>query len=1650
LPPLSRATLAANDPPSPLPPFDLPPFDAHASSHPNQPKLSGYPSLLTVARKRLTDGLCSNLGAVCASAASLLAGGGGGGAAAPAAAAFPSSSSSPAERAAQAALHRAALKAYVFFVSWLQAQADEEDKSASAALTNAAATAANAAAAATTARGARKKKNAAGAAGGAAAAAGPSITWTWDEGRPRVAAAMAALAGVDLRALWRLAAAAAAVGASTSAAAANNAAQHAQGRVDAGLLSRWVGCSVALLSSQAACRDRALRASLATALGAAAHGDHGGGGGSGNSGSQVHNDPDCGVSSQLETVAASLVDALRGRDGAHLPLPLAELAAAVAASYGGDDRLAGEMLRAVAGADPREYEGSSAAAAAAASAVGASGAGGVVPGEGAAAKAAGAFLVELAERMPRTVGGCVALLVPHLGGKAFALRSGIVATMAILVHRAFSDDPGEGEEGAEGEGANGGAGGTNGGGEGRNQPRERSEPSAVTRARLRTKQHLLDILLERSRDKNPFTRARVLGAWAYLADRGSLPLGHWNAVAALAAARLEDRVALVRKGALHLLTALMLYNPFGPVLPRERFAASAAEFEARLRAAEREARARERESTRGGEEGEANAAAAAASNWGQAAVKVEGESGAAAAAAAAPAAEGGAPMLVDSDAEGEDLPPVTLDPAAEQLRALVASLRCAAAFSAQLTAALPTVVQLLASATLSDVTEALATLVCAARFEVGGAEPALRRALLLVFSREAGVPDAAVRAVAELRLAGRSPEAAAASLVELASGATLGELSALDEVMGRLLLRKPAVAAGAAAAGGGSDAPSSSSSSSSSAEPLLRPAVAAALWPLAAALGRAALPSAPTRAAALPRLRGCLSLLASLAARVPRRETAARVPTLLASGFGARDAACARAAAEALSRLAGGGGDADASASALLSPELAEQVHKTLVRVILSPAPTAARGSSPPFSASSCSSGSSPLGDGGWYGAADAALRALLALHPAPHAVAVEVLRAAAGRALGSPEAAAAAARAAAAAAAPSQAAVAVEGEEEEGADKQQAPPLPSPPPLQAGPLARLLFLASRVALAQLVAADSNARVARKRRLAAEDSTAKEAAGAAAAAGEEQEEGDGEEEEGASEDDDLAAVGGGGGASKGGAASAAASDLDALRDAAEASVLSSRSAPGALAPLIVAACGSRDALAAAPCLRAAAPLALAALAAVDSRACAAHAGALFAAAADGALAPRARCSLVVASGDLAARHPNAIEPWTACLYAPLSCSNPPEVRRDGLLVLSHLVLNDMVKVRGHGAALAARLADRDPAVAALAALFFHELARRATAKGGNPVYNMLPDVLSSLAAAVVEEEEGEEREGEGEAVARAAADAEGDETAEAEKEQAPEAPPANSTAIPKRLSPADFQRIMGVLLSHVGKERQADALVDKLASRMGPEARRPAARAAAFCLASLSLSEKGVRRVMELLPSYKSWCGDEEVAAHLRAVAARARRLPKAGAALKGDADAWEARVGAAGAEITGKRLSREGGEGEGAGAQEEAARAARGLSAAVRRMSLVGGGGEDDEAAAGPSSPPGDAALDENAGIPAAAPLPAREPSTAPALGEAGAAGNVAEVTPPALGAKHAAAARGARAVSVAVSAGVGAAEAMQVTPLQQRRVVSDDDDDE
>lgn len=61
----------------------------------------------------------------------------------------------------------------------------------------------------------------------------------------------------------------------------------------------------------------------------------------------------------------------------------------------------------------------------------------------------------------------------------------------------------------------------------------------------------------------------------------------------------------------------------------------------------------------------------------------------------------------------------------------------------------------------------------------------------------------------------------------------------------------------------------------------------------------------------------------------------------------------------------------------------------------------------------------------------------------------------------------------------------------------------------------------------------------------------------------------------------------------------------------------------------------------------------------------------------GEAAVRSNC--IIALGDLAFRFPNVLEPWTEHMYARLS-DKDRKVRKNAVLVLTHLILNDMVKV----------------------------------------------------------------------------------------------------------------------------------------------------------------------------------------------------------------------------------------------------------------------------------------------------------------------------------------------------------------------------------
>lgn len=69
----------------------------------------------------------------------------------------------------------------------------------------------------------------------------------------------------------------------------------------------------------------------------------------------------------------------------------------------------------------------------------------------------------------------------------------------------------------------------------------------------------------------------------------------------------------------------------------------------------------------------------------------------------------------------------------------------------------------------------------------------------------------------------------------------------------------------------------------------------------------------------------------------------------------------------------------------------------------------------------------------------------------------------------------------------------------------------------------------------------------------------------------------------------------------------------------------------------------------------------------------------------------------------------------------------PSVKKNTLMVLTHLILNGMIKVKGQLGEMAKCLEDPDKRISDLAKLFFTELSTK-----DNALYNNLQDVISHL------------------------------------------------------------------------------------------------------------------------------------------------------------------------------------------------------------------------------------------------------------------------------------------------------------------------------
>ena len=98
-----------------------------------------------------------------------------------------------------------------------------------------------------------------------------------------------------------------------------------------------------------------------------------------------------------------------------------------------------------------------------------------------------------------------------------------------------------------------------------------------------------------------------------------------------------------------------------------------------------------------------------------------------------------------------------------------------------------------------------------------------------------------------------------------------------------------------------------------------------------------------------------------------------------------------------------------------------------------------------------------------------------------------------------------------------------------------------------------------------------------------------------------------------------------------------------------------------------------------------------------------------------------RSNIAIALGDVAVSFSTIVDENSDELYRGLSDIDLV-VKKNTLMVLTHLILNGMIKVKGQLGEMAKCLEDEEPRIADLAKLFFTDLSTK-----DNAIYNNLPD-----------------------------------------------------------------------------------------------------------------------------------------------------------------------------------------------------------------------------------------------------------------------------------------------------------------------------------
>ncbi|KAJ0246779.1 Condensin complex subunit 1 [Hirschfeldia incana] len=884
----------------------------------------------------------------------------------------------------------------------------------------------------------------------------------------------------------------------------------------------------------------------------------------------------------------------------------------------------------------------------------------------------GRFLVELADRLPKVMSTNVGVLVPHFGGESYKIRNALVGVLGKLVAKAFNDVEGD---------------------------------MSSKSLRLRTKQAMLEILLERCRDVSAYTRSRVLQVWAELCEEHSVSIGLWNEVASISAGRLEDKSAIVRKSALNLLITMLQHNPFGPQLRIASFEATLEQYKRKLNELEpnRPTEESSKEPTSDGDscngDGEIDdlqPEVTSNTHLDSLPDSCQPENG---------------EEIGEKDVSVPDIGNL------EQTKALIASLEAGLSFSKCMSASMPILVQLMASSSASDVENAILLLMRCKQFQIDGAEACLRKILPLAFSQDKSIYEAVENAFISIYVR-KNPVETAKQLLNLAIDSNIGDQAALEFIVNALV----------------SKGEISSSTTS-------------ALWDFFCF---------NINGTTAEQSRGALSVLC-MAAKSSSRILGSHIQDIIDIGFGRWakvEPLLARTACTAIQRLS----EEDKKKLLLSSGSRLFSILESLIT-------------------------GNWLPENIYYATADKAISAIYMIHPTPEALASTIIKKSLNTVFD----------------------VVGQDQAQNDTDDSTVDCLTT---VHVAKLSRFLFVVSHIAMNQLVYIESCIQKIRRQK------TKKDKA-----AGESQntEENPGATQENHSINAELGL---------------AASDdalLDTLAERAEREIVSGGSGEknliGDCATFLSKLCRNFSVLQKHPELQASAMLALCRCMIIDANFCESNLQLLFTVV-ENAPSEVVRSNCTLSLGDFAVRFPNLLEPWTENMYARLRDASV-SVRKNAVLVLSHLILNDMMKVKGHINEMAICIEDDVERISSLAKLFFHELSK----KGSNPIYNLLPDILGQLSN--------------------------------------------------RNLKRESFCNVMQFLIGSIKKDKQMEALVEKLCNRFSGVTDTKQWEYISYSLSLLTFTEKGIKKLIESFKSYEHALAEDLVTENFRSIINKGKKFAK-------------------------------------------------------------------------------------------------------------------------------------------------------------------------